>query len=87
MAGKPLYDREIEIFIDDFWKENYRAPTFREIKDGTGAKSTSTVSYAIDRLVRRGVLAHRDNLAPVWLKELIDMRLFIEAGIDEYPAE
>lgn len=43
-------------FIRDYQKEHGYAPSYREIADGTGLKSTSSVHYYIQQLLFEGRL-------------------------------
>jgi predicted DNA-binding protein YlxM (UPF0122 family) len=53
-----LTDRQIEIlsFIYDYQTDYGFVPSIREICDATGIRSTSAVSYQINRLVKSGYL-------------------------------
>ena len=55
-------------FIQRFIQENRYAPKNREIKKGTGMKSTSMVDKELDRLVEAGVIGRDKRVARgLWL--------------------
>ena len=65
-------------FINQYWKENYRSPTIREIRDSAGISSTSLVSFHLDKLRFGGQIIWNDTYAisraivPNWVKDAID---------------
>lgn len=68
-------------FINSYWKEQYRSPTLREIKDGAGVSSISLVSYHLDKLRLGGQIIWNDAYAisraivPAWVKDVIDQHI------------
>ena len=56
------WDVSIYQFIQDFIARRRYSPTFREIKDGTGASSTDFVNRRVDGLVKLGLLDRPDKL-------------------------
>ena len=55
--GRPSNNRErILAFIQGFIRENGYSPSVREIGDGVGLKSTSSVHYQLAQLQRAGLL-------------------------------
>jgi SOS-response transcriptional repressor LexA len=57
MSRKPLPNPklgEIHRYIAQFWAENGRSPSVREIADGTSVKSTSQVSGLLHVLADQG---------------------------------
>lgn len=55
--------RELLAWVDGFIKEHGYGPSYREIMNGLGYKSVSTVAVHIDGLIERGYLRKRDNSA------------------------
>lgn len=55
--------RELLTFVDGFIKEHGYGPSYREIMNGMGYKSVSTVAIHIDGLISKGYLRKRDNSA------------------------
>ena len=55
--------RELLLFVDAFIKQYGYGPSYREIMNGLGYKSVSTVAVHIDGLIARGYLRKRDNSA------------------------
>lgn len=55
--------RELLNWVDAFIKEHGYGPSYREIMNGLGYKSVSTVAIHIDGLISRGYLQKRDNSA------------------------
>lgn len=55
--------RELLQFVDGFIKEHGYGPSYREIMNGMGYKSVSTVAIHIDGLISKGYLRKRDNSA------------------------
>ena len=55
--------RELLDWVDGFIKEHGYGPSYREIMNGLGYKSVSTVAIHIDGLITRGYLRKRDNSA------------------------
>lgn len=53
---KKVYD-----FLVEYIKEKQYAPSFRDISEGTGIKSTNTVWYQIHKLEKMGVISMQDN--------------------------
>lgn len=50
-------------YIHRFLEEHGRPPAYREIRDGIKVKSTSTVSYHMDQLRRKGLLRRDKHVA------------------------
>lgn len=70
------YDSAVITFIDDYWRENIRPPTLREITAGVKAPSTSVISFAVKRIAKaRGDFLVTDGSArgivPRWVKQAI----------------
>lgn len=55
--------KELLDWVDAFIKEHGYGPSYREIMNGMGYKSVSTVAIHIDGLITRGYLRKRDNSA------------------------
>jgi repressor LexA len=55
--------RELLNWVDGFIKEHGYGPSYREIMNGLGYKSVSTVAIHIEGLISRGYLQKRDNSA------------------------
>lgn len=55
--------RELLNWVDGFIKEHGYGPSYREIMNGLGYKSVSTVAIHIDGLISKGYLRKRDNSA------------------------
>lgn len=55
--------RELLTFVDVFIKEHGYGPSYREVMNGMGYKSVSTVATHIDGLIAKGYLRKRDNSA------------------------
>lgn len=51
----------IVLFIGDFNRSHDYAPSVREIADGVGLKSTSTVKSHLDKLKERGVINFEES--------------------------
>lgn len=55
--------QELLKFVDSFIREHGYGPSYREIMNGLGYKSVSTVAIHIDGLITKGYLNRRDNSA------------------------
>lgn len=55
--------KELLSFVDGFIKEHGYGPSYREVMNGLGYKSVSTVAVHIDGLISKGYLHKRDNSA------------------------
>lgn len=55
--------KELLSFVDGFIKEHGYGPSYREVMNGLGYKSVSTVAVHIDGLISKGYLRKRDNSA------------------------
>lgn len=55
--------KELLSFVDEFIKEHGYGPSYREVMNGLGYKSVSTVAVHIDGLISKGYLRKRDNSA------------------------
>jgi SOS-response transcriptional repressor LexA len=55
--------RELLSFIDKFIGEHGYGPSYREIMNGLGYKSVSTVATHVDNLIKKGHLRKRDYSA------------------------
>lgn len=55
--------KELLDFVDSFIQQYGYGPSYREIMNGMGYKSVSTVAIHIDGLISRGYLRKRDNSA------------------------
>jgi SOS-response transcriptional repressor LexA len=55
--------RELLDYVDGFIKEHGYGPSYREVMNGLGYKSVSTVAVHINGLISRGYLRKRDNSA------------------------
>ena len=55
--------KELLQFVDVFIKEHGYGPSYREVMNGLGYKSVSTVAVHIDGLIEKGYLRKRDNSA------------------------
>lgn len=56
--------RQIQEFIRSYYLQNGYGPTTREIADGIGVKSTSTVQANIVQMERLGLIARGDHSQP-----------------------
>jgi len=72
------YDGPILAAVDEYWTENCRPPSLREIMALAGVPSLSTARYAVDGLVERGRLLRRRNgpgssrtLVPLWVADAV----------------
>lgn len=71
MAGRPRnngedqesFDLRVLDFIDFWLRDNCYNPTVRDIAEGVGVRSTSTVQSAIERLERAGHIVREDHKA------------------------
>lgn len=50
-------------FIDDFIKEHGYGPSYREVMNGLGYKSVSTVATHVNGLLAKGYIRKKDNSA------------------------
>lgn len=55
--------QELLQFVDGFIREHGYGPSYREIMNGLGYKSVSTVAIHIDGLIAKGYLNRQDNSA------------------------
>jgi SOS-response transcriptional repressor LexA len=55
--------QELLNFVDAFIRESGYGPSYREIMNGLGYKSVSTVAIHIDNLIAKGYLNRRDKSA------------------------
>ncbi len=55
--------RELLNHVDNFIKEHGYGPSYREVMNGLGYKSVSTVAVHIEGLINKGYLRKRDNSA------------------------
>ena len=55
--------RELLNWVDEFIKEHGYGPSYREVMNGLGYKSVSTVAVHIDGLIGKGYLRKQDNSA------------------------
>lgn len=55
--------KELLNFVDGFIQQYGYGPSYREIMNGLGYKSVSTVAIHIDGLITKGYLRKRDNSA------------------------
>lgn len=55
--------KELLDFVDAFIQQHGYGPSYREIMNGLGYKSVSTVAIHIDGLITKGFLRKRDNSA------------------------
>ena len=55
--------QELLSFVDGFIKQHGYGPSYREVMNGLGYKSVSTVAVHIDGLISKGYLHKRDNSA------------------------
>jgi repressor LexA len=55
--------KELLDFVDGFIQQYGYGPSYREVMNGMGYKSVSTVAIHIDGLISRGYLRKRDNSA------------------------
>lgn len=62
--------------VDHYWKTNYRAPTFREIRDLTGISSISHISYTVARIAEKHKWRISSEVSrtitPQWVVDAID---------------
>jgi repressor LexA len=52
-------ERDIVLYINEYWQNNWTSPTVREIGMHLGIASPATVHYHLRRLTERGVLQSR----------------------------
>lgn len=74
----PTEQRMVAV-IDNYWQVNSLSPDMRELQDLTGLCSTSTVSYVLKRLRRKGYLLPMKKgmaraIVPMWVKDAIENR-------------
>lgn len=55
--------QELLTFVDGFIREHGYGPSYREIMNGIGYKSVSTVAVHIEGLIAKGFLSRKDNSA------------------------
>jgi SOS-response transcriptional repressor LexA len=55
--------KELLSFVDGFIKEHGYGPSYREVMNGLGYKSVSTVAVHIEGLISKGYVRKRDNSA------------------------
>lgn len=55
--------KELLDFVDAFIQEHGYGPSYREVMNGLGYKSVSTVAIHIEGLISKGYLRKRDNSA------------------------
>lgn len=55
--------KELLDFVDAFIREHGYGPSYREVMNGLGYKSVSTVAIHIEGLISKGYLRKRDNSA------------------------
>ncbi len=59
-------------YINDYWREQFRSPTLREICDACDIPSTSTMHYILSSLTREGIVEMTPNtsrsIVPVWVR-------------------
>lgn len=55
--------KELLMYVDGFIQEHGYGPSYREVMNGLGYKSVSTVAIHIDGLIDKGYLRKRDNSA------------------------
>jgi hypothetical protein len=55
--------KELLDFVDSFITEHGYGPSYREVMNGLGYKSVSTVAIHIEGLISKGYLRKRDNSA------------------------
>ena len=55
--------KELLEFVDGFIQEHGYGPSYREVMNGMGYKSVSTVAIHINGLITKGFLRKRDNSA------------------------
>lgn len=55
--------KELLQFVDAFIQEHGYGPSYREVMNGLGYKSVSTVAIHIDGLIAKGYLRKQDNSA------------------------
>lgn len=65
MPGERASKKQQELlqFVDDFIVTNGYGPSYREIMNGLGYKSVSTVAIHVENLIAKGYLARRDKSA------------------------
>jgi SOS-response transcriptional repressor LexA len=56
-----LKQRDVLRWIKEFWSTHQYSPSFREIAKGIGAKSTSSVSSIVTKLIRDGWLENHPH--------------------------
>lgn len=77
METNNAYRREALQAVNEFWKERYRPPTHREIRDLTSMTSTCTVSRALADLQEQGLIVISGGKGksrtpvPLWVKKAI----------------
>jgi len=55
--------QELLQYVDEFIRQHGYGPSYREVMNGLGYKSVSTVAVHIDGLIAKGYLRKRDNSA------------------------
>ena len=59
--GLTTKDREALRFIVEYINENHYAPTVREMQDGLGVSSTSTIKVRLNSLKNKGFITFKQN--------------------------
>ena len=64
---RPLTKRQVEVYtaITDFIQNNDRCPSFRELADVLGIKSTNGVNDHVKALKKKGLLQDTSKIIPV----------------------
>ncbi len=83
--GKPLAPRQKDVllFIEDYFERHECAPTVRELCEGLGVDSTNTIAYHLKALEKKGYIRRRGNLARAI--ELVERRGRARRGIVNLP--
>lgn len=69
-------------FVAEYWGLKNHAPSFRDIGEALSISSTSVVAYHVDKLERKGLLAHDHVLSrTVRLTELGEDYVPLDDGI------
>jgi len=79
--------KSLKTILISFYEENRRMPSYGELLKSTGYKTKSAVSYAVDKLIEKGIVSKdsRGKLVPNTLGQVKILGL-VEAGFPS-PAE
>ena len=70
---------DVERYVDEYWREHFHSPSYREIMAGVNAKSTCGIYKALVCLEKNGRIINRGKaigttsrqIVPIWVIEVI----------------